>query len=438
MLRNRCCGGRGSRCAGSRQSSGRHCCTHRGSRRPRRVTGAAGDRCRDLQRAYGRPDAVSLAAGMHRAGAGAFLGRASVRHVFVVCSPPPRRTLREYYSIGAIPVTTGIPACTVVVCTRNRPAMLHRCLQGLGELSQPAFQVLVVDNAPEDDAARGVSLSHGARYLLVPDPGLSRARNAGLASCHTEIIVYLDDDAIPSPNWLDALLNCFDDPQIAAVGGRVHWCEVAGAPQHDSVPAAPATAAVRVDRNDASWYEKVNFGGIGCGGNMAFRVSALRDVAGFNERLGLGAGIPVGEDNFAFFTLVRAGYRAAYAPDAVVLHPLPPPGVEFAARRRRDLAAAVAYACYFLVEQAGVRTMTASYLLRSLLEEPRGWATQPLARRHSRIGAVATVAAVCRGVTWYLRDRVKRVVSSIAGRVGGVVRAAERSRLASWLVSNDR
>jgi glycosyltransferase involved in cell wall biosynthesis len=216
-------------------------------------------------------------------------------------------------------------SCTVVICTRDRPEELDRCLDALARLEGPAFQVLVVDNAPQDHATRHLATRRGVDYLCVPEPGVSRARRQGALACTTDVVAFVDDDAEVEPGWLSALLREFRDPRVAACGGRIAWFDPEGEEEAD--PSHQPTEQRRVvDPSVKRWYEKVNFGGLGSGANMAFRRSALGDAAVFHPRLGLGTPIPGGADTYAFFAVVRAGHRAVYTPCAVVRHPLPARG----------------------------------------------------------------------------------------------------------------
>ena len=78
------------------------------------------------------------------------------------------------------------PRCSVVVCTRERPDDLRRCLDSLTVQDHPNFAVWVIDNAPLSGNTRQVVESFGTdldiHYVVEPRPGLSRARNAGLRS----------------------------------------------------------------------------------------------------------------------------------------------------------------------------------------------------------------------------------------------------------------
>ncbi len=73
-----------------------------------------------------------------------------------------------------------VPATgTVVICTRNRPGSLERCLDSMGALEPRAgLDVLVVDNG--DGTVRNLVERRGFRWVHEPVPGLNRARNRGL------------------------------------------------------------------------------------------------------------------------------------------------------------------------------------------------------------------------------------------------------------------
>jgi colanic acid/amylovoran biosynthesis protein len=51
--------------------------------------------------------------------------------------------------------------------------------------------------------------------------GASGARNSGVAASRGQVVAFLDDDAIASSTWLEALLVHFADPHVVGVGGRV-------------------------------------------------------------------------------------------------------------------------------------------------------------------------------------------------------------------------
>jgi cellulose synthase/poly-beta-1,6-N-acetylglucosamine synthase-like glycosyltransferase len=281
-----------------------------------------------------------------------------------------------------------LPSCSVVVCTRDRPVALDRCLEAVSRLAYPQVRVLVVDSAPKDNRALEVARRWGASYVAVPVPGLSRARNRGARECDTEIVAYLDDDAVPEPKWLSALAEEFKDPRVMAVTGRTlplgeeTEAEAASRPVCD-LDLSPERRVV--DQQTPLWFELANFGGIGGGTNMAFRRHAFELWPGFDERLGLGALVDGFEEHHAFFALIDRGYRVVYTPHAVVRHPYPRTMPELRVRHIRSLSAAAAYMTFLLVEESRYRWAVILYVAQAVRGKRRAWrpllpGTQPYAR----------------------------------------------------------
>ena len=108
---------------------------------------------------------------------------------------------------------------TIVICTRNRPTLLRKCLEGIAHLERTPDEVIVVDNTSGDEETEAVAREFAAVYTFEPIQGLSRARNRGLAESNSEIVAYLDDDAVPDERWLKFLLEPFADPRVAVVTG---------------------------------------------------------------------------------------------------------------------------------------------------------------------------------------------------------------------------
>jgi O-antigen biosynthesis protein len=304
------------------------------------------------------------------------------------------------------------PTCTVVICTRNRPEHLERCLGAVTRLLYPWFDVLVVDNAPSDDRARGIAARWGASYVIEPVVGLSRARNRGARACQSEIVAYLDDDAVPEAAWLSSLANEFRDERVMAAAGQIRALEVDTEAQHlranlSSTESGGSERRV-VDRDAASWFEISNFGGVGDGGNMAFRTLAFNMWAGFDERLGRGALLDAGEEHYAFFSLVERGYRVVYTPHAVVLHPYPPTLEDLRARHLKDLTASAGYMALLFTEHPRHRWAAAKYSLEALAGMRRAWRTQPEKSRLCIVPWWRAALARIRGPYLYAGSWLKR------------------------------
>jgi GT2 family glycosyltransferase len=238
--------------------------------------------------------------------------------------PRCRRTREEVAGSG--------PAVSVIICTRDRTEDLADCLATLTHQDYHQYEILVVDNAPataasEDLIQRRYADEPRVRYLREDRPGLSNARNRGLAEAKGDIIAYTDDDVLLDRSWLTELVRGFSVTQeVACVTGLV-------------LPFALETPAQR-------WFEE--FGGygkgfrttlfdldahrpkhplfpyaialVGTGSNMAFTKQALTALGGFDPALGTGTRALGGEDLAAFFQIMTEGYQLVYTPAALLRH----------------------------------------------------------------------------------------------------------------------
>lgn len=114
-------------------------------------------------------------------------------------------------------MTTSLSIC---IATYKRPEGLSRLLEGLNdlrfsEIAPPTIEVVIADN-DKDGSARDIyeSIKPHFKWELVygiePQQGVTFARNRSLslASPNSEFLVFIDDDEVPSPDWLEALLVC--------------------------------------------------------------------------------------------------------------------------------------------------------------------------------------------------------------------------------------
>lgn len=122
---------------------------------------------------------------------------------------------------------TGLRA-TVAICTRDRAATLARVLESFCAQSVPegtSWELLVIDNGSTDhtrDVAVAFARRLPLRLLDEPEPGLSSARNCAVSAARGEYLLWIDDDAIPSPGWITGYLTAFSEwPEAAVFGGPI-------------------------------------------------------------------------------------------------------------------------------------------------------------------------------------------------------------------------
>jgi GT2 family glycosyltransferase len=228
-------------------------------------------------------------------------------------------------------VLATAPHITVVVCTRERPGALARCLASLLAQDYPGFSVLVVDNAPATTATAEVVRSAARRgpveYLVEPKPGLSFARNAAVAAAPNRILAWIDDDEVADAHWLAEVARALaDHPEADVISGVIVpaeletpaqlWFEQFGGHskgrgfQPDVF--SPATA-----HRQSPLYPLPPFG---TGANMTFRPGVIERIGGFDPALGAGTPAMGSEDTLAFMQVLVDGGTIVYQPTAVTHH----------------------------------------------------------------------------------------------------------------------
>ncbi len=204
---------------------------------------------------------------------------------------------------------------SVIIATHARPAALARLIGSLAPQLGLERELFIADNGtPKPSPIPEVAppLTH----LHDPRPGKCRIQNRAIAAAIGAVIVFLDDDLIVSPHFLDEVERFFNQhPEFAAMKGRILPAED---PAGKVGPMAVYLDLPIADHGD----HPIEVRGV-LGANMAFRRAALDRVGTFDERLGPGAAGHEEETEISA-RLRRAGLKIGYAPRAVVYHEVDP------------------------------------------------------------------------------------------------------------------
>jgi glycogen synthase len=230
---------------------------------------------------------------------------------------------------------TGLTV-SVVVTTYARARHVERLLPAFHHLAFDAFEVIVV-NGPSTDGTAAVLAQWAGRIKVIDCPvaHMTTARNLGLRAAAGDVVVFIDDDALPAtPRWLDEIVAVFASDaagRVGAVGGPAIHCDTellqfSGGLSSDYGQQVFVADGQGPHPDGWRWVRRT----IGC--NSAFRRTALLAVGGFDEHITY-----YGDDADVSLRLARAGYETVHVPAAAVRHyPAPSPhlGAPFIRNRR--------------------------------------------------------------------------------------------------------
>jgi O-antigen biosynthesis protein len=246
---------------------------------------------------------------------------------------------------GGTPLPAGSQdLLSIVIATCANPGMTISCVKSILSAVREPFEIVVVENRPDGSTVAAALAAafpgeERVRYVEERRPGLSSARNAGLAAARGELVAFTDDDVHVDACWDSAVRAAFAaSPASDCVTGLI-------------LPRELETPAQLLDERFASFgkgFDSRTYsldqpppdqplfpytaGYFGSGANMTFRTAAIRDLGGFDRALGTGTLARGGEDLDICIRLLHSGRKLTYEPAAMVWHRHPD---TFAAVRRQ-------------------------------------------------------------------------------------------------------
>lgn len=224
----------------------------------------------------------------------------------------------------AAPASDSAENLSVVVCTRDRPESLTRCLRSLKQQASAPGEIIVVDNSPGRTAKAICDADQAVTYVHAPRPGLSAARNLGVRTSRFDLIAFTDDDVELHLHWTSEIVAAFARSGAQAVTGAVFPASLSTPAQSAfefEMGGFPTECTPQIfDRRffDERCSQGAEVWRVGAGANMAFQRAVFDKVGLFDERLGAASGCS--ENSELWYRLLAGGGICFYEPRAVVFH----------------------------------------------------------------------------------------------------------------------
>ncbi|RKQ84402.1 glycosyl transferase family 2 [Mycolicibacterium mucogenicum 261Sha1.1M5] len=198
------------------------------------------------------------------------------------------------------------PTISVVIPMHNEARIIARCLRALEAQTEPADEIVVVDNCCTDRSAAIARRFPGVRVVDEPRPGVTFARTTGFDAARSDVIARIDADTIVPPDWIARLRSDFRDPTLDGQGGGAAIAELS--------PGEHLWFAWWY-RGFRAWHQRsIGVRPMLYGFNSAFRRHAWLEA---RPLVGLGDE-QVSEDVDVTIAMLRTGHRLRYAPDLIV------------------------------------------------------------------------------------------------------------------------
>ena len=199
---------------------------------------------------------------------------------------------------------------TIIIPTFNGVVRIARCLDALRrQVPSRAVEILVVDDGSTEPVASALPAFPSIRVITQANAGPAAARNRGALEARGRILLFTDDDCVPTPEWLAAMLAPFADPHVVGTKGtyRTHQRSLAARfvqVEYEDKYSRMATLA-EIDFIDTY--------------SAAFRKERFLEMDGYDTSFP----VACAEDVELSYRMSARGWKMKFAPAAVVYHTHP-------------------------------------------------------------------------------------------------------------------
>jgi glycosyltransferase involved in cell wall biosynthesis len=214
------------------------------------------------------------------------------------------------------PASTHNPKFSIVIATYKRPIILKECLEALSyqlanEKSFESIEVILVNDGGNKESYNKIgSLDDRLviRYFYQEHKGPAAARNLGIKEARGKIVLFLDDDSVPTRDWLKVTIASWEKfYDFDGIGGYI-------------ISESTANIYCRINTDFFNWYLEQHVGSKSsaflptC--NAGYKKAVLDKVGGFDESFKRAAG----EDRDLSLKILKVGGKLKLDKKILVYH----------------------------------------------------------------------------------------------------------------------
>lgn len=201
-------------------------------------------------------------------------------------------------------------SASIIIPTLNSGSRIGHCLSAiLPQAARAGAEILVVNDGSTDNTAEVARRYTGVRVIDQANAGPAVARNRGVIEAKGGIVVFTDDDCVPTPGWLDSMLRPFEDPQVVGAKGVYRT-------NQKSVIARFVQLEYEDRYRLMSRFDQIDFVDTY---SAAFRRDKFLEMGGYDTSFP----VACAEDIELSYRMSARGWKMKFAPNAVVYHTHP-------------------------------------------------------------------------------------------------------------------
>jgi GT2 family glycosyltransferase len=199
---------------------------------------------------------------------------------------------------------------SIIIPTFNGASRISKCLDALlNQTSSRHLEILVVNDGSTDETVDVVSRYHHVRLITQTNAGPAAARNRGALEASGSIILFTDDDCVPTPQWVEAMVEPFQDAEVVGAKGI-----------YRSLQKSVTARFVQIEYEDRyqlmarhSWIDFIDTYSAG------FRRDRFLEMKGYDTSFP----VACAEDIELSYRMSARGWKMIFTPLAVVYHSHP-------------------------------------------------------------------------------------------------------------------